>query len=195
MSSFTDEFLAESIAILRALDTDAIEQCARLLARVRDREGRLFILGVGGSAAHASHAVNDFRKLCDIEAYSPVDNVSELTARANDEGWETTFSGWLAGSRLGSRDCVLVLSVGGGDAARNVSTNLISALRLAGERGATILGIVGRKGGYTAQVADLCVIVPPLYPNHVTPHTEGLCAMLWHLLVSHPVLARTPTKW
>lgn len=195
MSSFTDEFLAESIAILSALDAHSVEECARELASLRDRGGRLFILGVGGSAGHASHAVNDFRKLCEIESYSPVDNVSELTARANDEGWDTTFAAWLVGSRLGPLDCLLIFSVGGGDADRNVSVNLVSALQLAVDRDVTVLGIVGRDGGYTAQVADICVIVPPLFPNHVTPHTEGLCAVLWHLLVSHPILARTSTKW
>jgi D-sedoheptulose 7-phosphate isomerase len=195
MASYSEGFISESIAILGKLDTGPVERCAEVLADVRDRGGRLFILGVGGSAAHASHAVNDFRKLCGLEAYSPVDNVSELTARANDEGWETTFSAWLAGSRLGSRDCILAFSVGGGDADRNVSVNLVAALRLAVERGSTILGVVGRDGGYTAQVADVCVIVPPLYPSHVTHHTEGLCSVLWHLLVSHPLLATQPTKW
>ncbi|HVB06429.1 MAG TPA: SIS domain-containing protein [Acidimicrobiales bacterium] len=193
--SFADQFLAESAEVLKAVDTGAIERCATGLAAVRERGGRLFILGVGGSAGHASHAVNDFRKICGFEAYTPTDNVSELTARANDEGWETTFSEWLDGSHLREDDGVLVFSVGGGDRERGVSANLVKALELARERGAAIYGIVGRDGGYTATVSEACVLLPPLYPDHITPHTEGLCAVIWHLLVSHPALARVPTRW
>jgi D-sedoheptulose 7-phosphate isomerase len=193
--TFAKDFLEESVAVITSLDSDQIEQVADELAAARERGGRLFILGVGGSAGHASHAVNDFRKICGFEAYTPTDNVSELTARANDEGWDTTFVEWLRGSRLAERDAVLVFSVGGGDAQRHVSTNIVAALQLARERGASIYGIVGRDGGTTAQLADACVIIPPLFPEHITPHTEGLCAVLWHLLVSHPVLARTATRW
>jgi D-sedoheptulose 7-phosphate isomerase len=193
--SFTKDFLEESVTVISSLDADSVEQVAEGLANVRNRGGRLFILGVGGSAGHASHAVNDFRKICGFEAYTPTDNVSELTARANDEGWDTTFAEWLKGSRLGPRDGLLVFSVGGGNAERNVSTNIVAALQLAEERGASIYGIVGRDGGTTAQLADACVVIPPLYPDHITPHTEGLCAVLWHLLVSHPGLARAATRW
>jgi D-sedoheptulose 7-phosphate isomerase len=193
--TFAKEFLAESVAVIEALDPEQIEAVASGLASVRAREGRLFILGVGGSAGHASHAVNDFRKICDIEAYTPTDNVSELTARANDEGWDTTFAEWLNGSRLRARDAVLVFSVGGGDAARGVSANIVAALRLAVERQSSIFGIVGRDGGTTAQLADACVVIPPLFPDHITAHTEGLCAVIWHLLISHPALARAATRW
>ncbi len=193
--SFAKDFLEESVTVISSLDADSVEQVAEGLANVRNRGGRLFILGVGGSAGHASHAVNDFRKICGFEAYTPTDNVSELTARANDEGWDTTFAEWLKGSRLGARDGLLVFSVGGGNAERNVSTNIVAALQLAEERGASIYGIVGRDGGTTARLADACVVIPPLYPDHITPHTEGLCAVLWHLLVSHPGLARVATRW
>jgi D-sedoheptulose 7-phosphate isomerase len=183
------------MAVLTAISTDDLERCASGLAQVRERGGRLFILGVGGSAGHASHAVNDFRKICGFEAYTPTDNVSELTARTNDDGWDSTFSEWLRGSRVGPLDGVLVFSVGGGDRERGVSANLVSALELAQERRSSIFGIVGRDGGFTSKVADVCVVIPPLYPDHITPHTEGLCAVLWHLLVSHPALARSSTKW
>jgi D-sedoheptulose 7-phosphate isomerase len=193
--TFSQDFLEESISILAEIDTTAVEACASGLAQVRAGGGRLFILGVGGSAGHASHAVNDFRKLCDFEAYAPTDNVSELTARTNDEGWDTTFAAWLAGSRLGARDGVLVFSVGGGSREHQVSVNLVRALELATERGAAIFGIVGRDGGFTATVAKACIVVPPTYPDRITPHTEGLCAVLWHLLVSHPALAANATKW
>lgn len=193
--SFTQDFLAESMAIINALDTAEIEKMAVGIAAVRERGGRLFILGVGGSAGHASHAVNDFRKICDIEAYTPTDNVSELTARANDEGWDTTFVGWLRGSRLTARDALLVFSVGGGSAEKGVSANIVAALHLGKERGAAIYGIVGRDGGTTALLADACSVIPPLYPDHITPQTEGLCAVIWHLLVSHPALARVATRW
>ena len=181
--------------MLSALSSAEIERCAEGLAAVRNAGGRLFILGVGGSAGHASHAVNDFRKLCQFEAYSPTDNVSELTARTNDEGWDTTFEAWLRGSRLDSGDAILVFSVGGGSVENHVSVNLVRALELARDRRCQIFGIVGRDGGYTAEVADAVVVIPPIFPAHVTPHTEGLCAVVWHLLVSHPQLAQSPTKW
>ena len=193
--TFSKIFVQESVDVLTSIDYDAIEQVAAGLAATRERDGRLFILGVGGSAGHASHAVNDFRKICGFEAYAPTDNVSELTARANDEGWETTFSEWLKGSRLSERDALLVFSVGGGNAEKGVSTNLVAALQLGRERGCSIFGVVGRDGGTTAEVADACVVIPPLYPDHITPHTEGLCAVIWHLLVSHPALARVATRW
>lgn len=195
MTSFTERFLDESVEILTAIDRDSIERCACGLASVRERGGRLFILGVGGSAGHASHAVNDFRKICGFEAYAPTDNVSELTARANDDGWETTFSEWLRGSRLCGDDGILVFSVGGGDQERGVSLNLVRALEYAQEQGSAIFGVVGRDGGYTAKAASVSVIVPSPVPARVTAHTEGLCAVIWHLLVSHPLLAREATKW
>ena len=195
MISFADSFVAESIAVLSEVDTSEVEKCVAVLRQVRDRDGRLFVLGVGGSAGHASHAVNDFRKLCGIEAYAPTDNVSELTARTNDEGWDTTFEAWLTVSRLRADDAVLVFSVGGGNAVAGVSVNLVRALHLARDRQAAILGIVGRDGGFTREVASACVVIPPLYPERVTPHTEGLCAVIWHLVVSHPDLATTTTKW
>jgi len=188
-------YVAETIEILQSLDVDAVDRVATGLAEVRERKARLFVLGVGGSAGHASHAVNDFRKLCGIEAYAPTDNVSELTARTNDEGWATVLSGWLEVSRLAAADAVLVFSVGGGDAERNISPNIVRALELADRVGAAIYGIVGRDGGHTAQVADAAVVIPPLFPERITPHTEGLCAVVWHLLVSHPALQRSPTKW
>jgi D-sedoheptulose 7-phosphate isomerase len=192
---FAAAFIEESIAILEQVDTLAIERMALGLARVRELGGRLFILGVGGSAGHAGHAVNDFRKLCGFEAYAPTDNVSELTARANDEGWDTCFSGWLQGSRIGARDGVLVFSVGGGSREKNVSVNIVRALETASAAGAHIFGIVGRNGGFTRQISEECIVIPALAPDRVTPHTEGLCAVLWHLLVSHPALQRTATKW
>ncbi len=193
--TFSKTFVDESVDVLTSTDTDAIERVAEGLAAVRDRGGRLFILGVGGSAGHASHAVNDFRKICGFEAYTPTDNVSELTARVNDEGWDTTFAEWLKGSRLAGRDALMIFSVGGGNAEKRVSTNLVAALELGRERGCAIFGIVGRDGGMTALAADACVVIPPLYASHITPHTEGLCAVLWHLLVSHPALARSATRW
>lgn len=193
--AFAEKFLQETVALVEQLDRAAIERCASGLAAVRERGGRLFILGVGGSAGHAGHAVNDFRKICRFEAYAPTDNVSELTARTNDDGWDTTFSAWLEGSRVGPADGVLIFSVGGGDAERNISPNLVRALDLATQVGASVFGIVGRDGGHTARVADACVVIPPLFADHVTPHTEGLCAVVWHLLVSHPALQVTETKW
>lgn len=195
MTGFVDQFLDETVRIVAALDRDQVERTASGLARVRDGGGRLFILGVGGSAGHASHAVNDFRKICGFEAYTPTDNVSELTARVNDEGWDTTFEAWLAGSRLGPADAVLVFSVGGGNREQNISMNLVRALELARDRGAAVFGIVGRDGGYTLQAAEACVVIPPLFDDRITPHTEGLCAVIWHLLVSHPDLQRASTKW
>jgi D-sedoheptulose 7-phosphate isomerase len=194
-TAFASAFIAESIAILEQVDIAAIERTAAGLARVRELGGRLFILGVGGSAGHAGHAVNDFRKLCGFEAYAPTDNVAELTARANDEGWDTCFAAWLQGSRIGPRDGVLVFSVGGGSREKNVSVNIVRALETASEAGAQIFGIVGRDGGFTRQIADDCIVIPPLAPDRITPHTEGLCAVLWHLLVSHPLLQRVATKW
>jgi len=195
MGSFSAEFLGETQKILTALNPAHIETLAVGLAGVRARGGRLFILGVGGSAAHAGHAVNDFRKLCAFEAYAPTDNVSELTARTNDEGWDTTFSEWLKGSRLSPLDALLIFSVGGGNIEKNVSPNLVSAVQLAKDTGATVFGIVGRDGGYVAQAATAVVVIPPLFDERVTPHTEGLTAVIWHLLVSHPVMQVNGTKW
>jgi D-sedoheptulose 7-phosphate isomerase len=193
--SFSERYLAETVEIVGRLDRDELERLAAGLADVRDAGGRLFVLGVGGSAAHAGHAVNDFRKLCAFEAYTPTDNVSELTARTNDDGWETVFAEWLRGSRLAARDAVLVFSVGGGDIERNVSANLVRALELAREAGARIFGVVGRDGGYTKREADACVVIPTASDERVTPHTEGLCAVVWHLLVSHPALQAQTGKW
>ena len=194
-NTFSEMFLNESSQIIGEIDTNSIERVAKGLSLVRDRGGRLFILGVGGSAGHASHAVNDFRKLCGFEAYAPTDNVSELTARANDEGWDSTFEAWLQGSRIGERDAIFVFSVGGGSLERNVSVNLVRAIDLAVVTKASIYGIVGRDGGYTKSYADECIVIPPLFHDHVTPHTEGLCAVIWHLLVSHPLLSRATAKW
>jgi D-sedoheptulose 7-phosphate isomerase len=193
--SFTESFFSESIDVIKQIDTTSVEAVAEGLANVREGGGRLFILGVGGSAGHASHAVNDFRKLCRFEAYTPADNVSELTARINDEGWDTVFADWLQASRVSSVDAILVFSVGGGNVEKHVSTNLVSALEYASEQGSAIFGVVGRDGGYTAKAAKACVIIPPVFADHVTAHTEGLCAVIWHLLVSHPALARAATKW
>jgi D-sedoheptulose 7-phosphate isomerase len=192
---FSTCFLAEVEEIARRLDATAIEKMVTSLVRVRERSGRLFVLGVGGSAANASHAANDFRKLAGIETYAPTDNVSELTARVNDEGWATVFAAWLQVSHLQSRDAVLVFSVGGGSLARNVSPNLVAALDYARAVGASILGIVGRDGGYTARVADVCVLIPTVHAGRVTPHAEAFQAIVWHLLVSHPALQQTPAKW
>ena len=189
------EYLDEAAEILSRLDPAAIERMASLLAGLREGGGRLFVLGVGGGAATASHAVNDFRKLCGIEAYAPTDNVAELTARANDEGWHSVFSEWLRTSRLGSKDAVLVLSVGGGDRERNVSANLVGALEVAREVGARVLGVVGRDGGHAAAVADACVVVPTVRPERVTVHTETFQSLICHLLVSHPALRIRDPKW
>ena len=193
--TFTEQYLSEASQVIEQLDTKAIDQVVELLAETRARGGRLFILGVGGSAANASHAVNDFRKLAGLEAYTPTDNVSELTARINDEGWASAFEGWLRVSRLGSDDLVLVFSVGGGNLEKNISPNLVAAVEYAKRVGARVVGVVGRDGGYTAQVADACVIVPTVNSAHVTPHTEAFQAVIWHLLVSHPQLKAAQTKW
>lgn len=179
----------------KRLDPDAVERVVEELARVRERGGRLFILGVGGSAANASHAVNDFRKICGFECYAPTDNVSELTARTNDEGWASVFSEWLKGSRINARDGLLIFSVGGGNLEKNVSPNLVSAIQLAQEVGASVVGVVGRDGGYTAKAAAACVVVPTVNPEHVTPHSEAFQAVVWHLFVSHPKLKVAKTKW
>jgi D-sedoheptulose 7-phosphate isomerase len=192
---FSETFLREARVVIDLLDIDTIEAVAVQLARVRECGGRLFILGVGGSAGNASHAVNDFRKLAAFEAYAPTDNVSELTARINDEGWPTVFVEWLRVSRLRAEDALIVLSVGGGDLERNVSPNLVRALAFAREVGATVVGIVGRDGGYTSRVADACVIIPTVNPDHVTPHAEAFQAIVWHLLVTHPSLKAAATKW
>ena len=188
-------YLQQAGEITQRLDPDAIERLASALADLRQRGGRLFVLGVGGSAANAGHAVNDFRKLCGIETYAPTDNVSELTARTNDEGWETVFSAWLKTSRVTSNDAVLVFSVGGGDAVRNVSANIVRALEFAVEKGLKIFGIVGRDGGFTRKVGTEVVVIPTIDPAHVTPHTEAFQAVVWHCLVSHPKLQIAETKW
>lgn len=193
--SFTRAFFGETRKIMELLDDASIERLALKLAQVRQAGGRLFLLGVGGSAGSASHATNDFRKLAGFEAYCPTDNVSELTARTNDEGWDTVFAAWLAGSRLAAKDVVLVFSVGGGDLERNVSANLVKAIQYAKSIGATITGVVGRDGGYTAKVADVCVLIPTVNPDYITPHTEAFHGLVWHLLVSHPALKASSTKW
>jgi D-sedoheptulose 7-phosphate isomerase len=193
--SFTKQFLAEVQQVTAQLNEAAIEKCADELAAVRERGGRLFILGVGGSAGNASHAVNDFRKICGFEAYAPTDNVSELTARTNDDGWPSIFAEWLKGSRLGAKDGLLIFSVGGGNLEKNVSPNLVNAIQLAKKVGASVIGVVGRDGGYTAKEATACVIVPTVNPTHVTPHSEAFQGVIWHLLVSHPKLKVAQTKW
>ncbi|MGA2937184.1 MAG: SIS domain-containing protein [Syntrophobacteraceae bacterium] len=192
---FADRFLLEAQQVIERIDKEAVERVAVLIADTRKRRGRLFILGVGGGAANASHAVNDFRKLAGIEAYAPTDNVSELTARTNDEGWATVFVEWLKTSHLSENDLILVFSVGGGNVEKNVSPNLVSALQHAKQVGAKVCGIVGRDGGYTAQVADACVLIPTVEPARITPHTEAFQAVIWHLLVSHPLLKYAQTKW
>ena len=193
--SFTQQFLLEAIEIIQKLDHAAIDKAVEILRATRDRGGRLFILGVGGSAANASHAVNDFRKIVGIETYAPTDNVSELTARTNDEGWETVFSSWLATSKCNEKDTLLILSVGGGNLELNVSPNLVSAVRYGKSVGASVIGIVGRDGGYTAQVADSTILIPTVNPVNVTPHAETFQPVVWHLFVSHPDLKQVQTKW
>ena len=193
--TYVAQYIQEATEILRRLDQSAVERIADLLLELRERPGRLFLLGVGGGAGHASHAVCDFRKIAQIEAYSPSDNVSELTARVNDEGWETAYANWLRGSRLNEADMVFVFSVGGGDVQKNVSANLVRALEHARKVRATICGVVGRDGGYTAQVASACVLIPVANPSTITPHTESFQAMIWHLLVSHPKLRVAEMKW
>lgn len=193
--SYTTDYLSEASQILAKLDVETIERMVNLLVALRERGGRLFFLGVGGGAGHASHAVNDFRKIAGIEAYTPTDNVSELTARVNDDGWESVFANWLKGSRLNANDMIFVFSVGGGDLELNISPNLVRALEYAQEVGASICGIVGRDGGYTAQVANACVVIPPVNPENVTTYTESFQALIWHLLISHPALQMSPMKW
>lgn len=193
--SYSIQHLKETAEIVAKLDSNACERCAQELVALRARGGRLFILGVGGSAANASHAVNDFRKIGGFEAYAPTDNVSELTARTNDEGWASVFVEWLRGSRLNAKDTLLILSVGGGNVEKNVSPNLVAALQLAKQVGARVIGIVGKDGGYTAKVADACVIIPTVNPNNITPHSEAFQAVVWHLWVSHPDVKVNQTKW
>ena len=193
--NYSKQHLDEAVEITRAIDPETIEKIVDLLVEVKSTGGRLFVLGVGGSAANAGHAVNDFRKLVGIETYAPTDNVAELTARTNDEGWHTVFSGWLKVSKLNSKDCLFILSVGGGNKEKNVSPNLIDAIDLAKSVGARVTGIVGRDGGYTAENADICLIVPTVNPSTVTPHSESFQTVIWHLLVSHPKLKANPTKW
>ena len=193
--SYARQHLNEAVEIIGRLDVAAIEAMAAMLARLRGEGGRLFFLGVGGSAANCSHAVNDFRKIAGIEAYAPTDNVSELTARTNDEGWASVFVEWLKVSRLQSTDMLFVLSVGGGNLEKNISPNLVSALQYAKQIGAKVLGVVGRDGGYTATIADACLIIPTVNPDTITPHSEAFQAVVWHLLVSHPVLKQHQTKW
>jgi D-sedoheptulose 7-phosphate isomerase len=193
--SYSAQHLRETAEIVAQLNPDDCEKCVRELRATRDRGGRLFILGVGGSAANASHAVNDFRKIGGLECYAPTDNVSELTARTNDEGWTSVFVEWLRGSRLRKEDTLLVFSVGGGNLEKNVSPNLVTALQLAKQVGSRVVGIVGKDGGYTAKVADACVIVPVVNANNITPHSEAFQAVIWHLFVSHPDLKAAQTKW
>jgi D-sedoheptulose 7-phosphate isomerase len=193
--SFSKTYLDETMEVVRRIDAAAIDRVAEGLGKVRESGGRLFILGVGGSAGHASHAVNDFRKICSFEAYTPTDNVSELTARVNDDGWEGVFVEWLKGSRLRGNDAILVFSVGGGNVEKNVSVNLVRAIDEARRVGAKVFGIVGKDGGYTKKSADECVVIPVVSNDRITPHTEGFCAVVWHLLVSHPALKVTQTKW
>ena len=195
MEPYAKKYLCDARKIIDSIDVEVIERMAQLLLDLRSRGGRLFFLGVGGGAGHASHAVNDFRKISGIESYTPTDNVSELTARVNDDGWETVFVNWLLGSRLSRADMIFVFSVGGGDSERNISPNLVRALEYAKKVGATICGVVGRDGGFTAQVADACVVVPTVDPEAVTPHTESFQAVIWHLLVSHPALRARAMKW
>ena len=193
--SYVDQYVEEAKSILDQIDRRQIDRMIQMIVDLRAKRGRLFFLGVGGSAANCSHAVNDFRKIGGVECYTPVDNVAELTARTNDEGWETTFAGWLEGSRIGPNDAVCVFSVGGGDKARNVSANIVNALDVAKKAGAKIMGVVGRDGGYTAKVADACVIVPTVNASTVTPHSESFQAVVWHLMVSDPRIMAMSNKW
>jgi D-sedoheptulose 7-phosphate isomerase len=192
---YVKQYFDEVLQVAEGIDRDSVCRVIDLLVDVRANGGRLFVLGVGGSAGNASHAVNDFRKIVGMEAYAPTDNVSELTARINDEGWDSCFSEWLKGSRISEKDAVLVFSVGGGSVEKNVSVSLVRAIDEARNAGAKVFGIVGKDGGYTKQVADACVVIPPIAPERITPHTEGLAAVVWHLLVSHPALKVTQTKW
>ena len=195
ISDYTKTYYQEVGEVARGIDQEQVDKMIDVLADTRARGGRLFILGVGGGAGHASHAVNDFRKICGIEAYTPTDNVSELTARVNDDGWPTVFANWLRGSRLRAGDTVMVFSVGGGNAEKNISANIVEALKLAKSVGANVIGVVGRDGGYTRQVADACVVVPTVDPSTVTPHTEAFQAVVWHGIVSHPKLLQNEMKW
>jgi D-sedoheptulose 7-phosphate isomerase len=193
--NYTSQYFEEAIQISRLIDQKSIERMLDLFLEVRRQKGRIFFLGVGGGAGHASHAVNDFRKIANMECYTPTDNVSELTARINDDGWDTAYRNWLEGSQLRQQDAVCVFSVGGGDAERNISSNLVRALQFARQVGAKICGIVGRDGGFTARISDACVVVPTVNPETVTPHTESFQAVIWHLLVSHPRLKVSEMKW
>lgn len=193
--TYAQQHLEEATRIIEKIDFDTVEQVADILASVKAEEGRIFFLGVGGSAGNCSHAVNDFRKIVGIESYAPTDNVSELTARVNDEGWATIFVEWLKTSKLNSKDCIFVFSVGGGNLEKNISPNLVEALKYAETVGTKITGVVGRDGGYTAKVADACVIIPTVNPDTITPHSEAFQAVIWHLLVSHPKLKANQTKW
>ena len=193
--SYAEQYLKEAVKIIEKIDAAQVEAMAQLVSEVRGKGGRIFFVGVGGSAGNASHAVNDFRKICGIEAYTPTDNVSELTARINDDGWDTAFVNWLKGSRLTDKDLLFVFSVGGGNLEKNVSANIVRSLQYAKEIGAKICGVVGRDGGYTARVADACLVIPVVNPETVTPHTEAFQAVIWHLLVSHPSLQKNAMKW
>ena len=195
MADFSRQFLEETITLIREIDSKSIEAVAIGLADVRERGGRLFILGVGGSAGHAGHAVNDFRKICGIESYAPTDNVSELTARTNDEGWDTVFAAWLKVSKASDKDAVFVFSVGGGNLEKNVSANIVAGLKEAKQRGTKVFGVVGRDGGYTKQVGDCVIVIPTVDAARITPHTEAFHSVVWHCLVSHPVLQQISTKW
>jgi len=193
--SFSGEYIKECIEICHSIDSDEIEKMASLINSIRSNNGRIFFLGVGGGAGHASHAVNDFRKICNIESYAPTDNVSELTARVNDDGWDTCYVNWLKGSNLSKNDLLFVFSVGGGNLEKNISVNILKSLELAKNIGAKVCGIVGRDGGYTKQVADVCIVVPTVNEKNVTPHTEAFQAVVWHLLVAHPLLLANEMKW
>ena len=193
--SFSKEYLNECIEICNRIDPEKIEKMASLINSIRDNDGRIFFLGVGGGAGHAGHAVNDFRKICSIESYAPTDNVSELTARVNDDGWDTSYVNWLKGSKLCKKDLLFVFSVGGGNLEKNISVNILKSLQLGVERGSKICGVVGRDGGYTAQVADACIVVPTVNEANITPHTEAFQAVVWHLLVAHPILLANEMKW
>ncbi len=193
--AYVDKYLAQAAKITALIDKKAVKNMVDILIGVRKNAGRLFIIGVGGGAGNAGHAVNDFRKIAGIESYAPTDNVSELTARINDDGWDSAFANWLKGSRINSKDCVFVFSVGGGNAEKNISNNLVQALKCAKEVGAKVIGVVGRDGGYTARVADAVVIIPPVDPETVTPHTEAFQAVVWHMIVSHPQLKTNEMKW
>jgi D-sedoheptulose 7-phosphate isomerase len=193
--NFSEQYIKECIEICHSIDANEIEQMANLINSIRSNNGRIFFLGVGGGAGHASHAVNDFRKICNIESYAPTDNVSELTARVNDDGWDTCYVNWLKGSNLSKNDLLFVFSVGGGNLEKNISVNILKSLELAKDIGAKVCGVVGRDGGYTKQVADVCIVVPTVNEKNVTPHTEAFQAIVWHLLVAHPLLLVNEMKW